>query len=117
MYPVTSDRPRLPRCYVFGTQFDDRTKLVRKYCYETMLVDLRREPNNPHDPNAVSVWISVSGFFGHKKKQNGYLKRSHAERVSIPLDAGHSLWAQIDEIYDPPGRRYPNVRLNVGYDD
>jgi len=81
-----------------------------------MNVQLRREPNNPHDPNAVSVWIKVSGFFGSRQKQIGYLKRSHAERIAKVLDDNFRYWAQIDDIYDPEGRDYPNVKLNVGYE-
>ena len=111
-----SHRPGLPRCYVVGTGFEGREKIIRKHCHETMDVQLRREPNNPYDPNAVSVWVEVSGFLGAKHKQIGYLKRSHAERIAKVLDDNYRLWAQIDEIYDPEGRDYPNVKLNVGYD-
>lgn len=77
---------------------------------------LHREPHNSYDSNAVAVWVEVPGFFGSKPKQIGYLKKAHAARVAKVLDAGHSLWAQIDEIYDPPGRDFPIVRLNVGYE-
>ena len=80
-----------------------------------MDVQLRREPNNPHDPNAVSVWVSVPGFLGAKLKQIGYLKKNHAARIAKVLDANHKLWAQIDQIYDPEGRDHPDVKLNVGY--
>ncbi len=81
-----------------------------------MDVHLLREPNNPHDPDAVSVWVEVPGFLRAKRKQIGYLKRSYAERIAKVLDDNYRLWAQIDEIYDPEGRDHPNVRLNVGYD-
>jgi hypothetical protein len=113
----TTDRPGLPRCYVVGNHIRDRTKVIRKHCFETKFVELRREPNNPHDPNAVAVWVSVPSFFsGSKQKQIGYLKRSHAERIAKVLDANYKLWAQIDEIYDPEGWKFPKVKLNVGYD-
>ena len=56
-------------------------------------------------------------FLWTKQKQKGYLKKSHAERIAKVLDSGHRLWAQIDEIYDPAGREYANVKLNVGYED
>ncbi|MBT8097156.1 MAG: HIRAN domain-containing protein [Woeseia sp.] len=81
-----------------------------------MDVQLRREPHNPHDPNAVSVWVSAPGFFGAKLKQIGYLKKNHAARITKVLDANLKLWAQIDQIYDPEGRDHPDVKLNVGYD-
>lgn len=109
-------KPGLPRCYVVGTGFEGRNKIIRKHCHTGMDVQLRREPHNPHDPNAVSVWISVQGFLGAKSKQIGYLKSSHAKRISEVLDANHSLWAQIDEIYAPDGRDHPDIKLNVGYD-
>lgn len=109
-------RHDLPRCYVVGAGFEGRAAIIRKYCRETMDVQLRREPNNPYDANAVSVWITIPGFIGAKEKQIGYLKKSHAKRVAKVLDANHKLWAQIDEIYDQEGRDYPNVKLNVGYD-
>ena len=81
-----------------------------------MDVHLRREPDNPHDPNAVSAWVEVSGFLGARHKCIGYLKRTHAERVARVLDDNYRLWAQIDEIYDPEGKDYPSVELNVGYE-
>ena len=116
MNEIASERPGLPRCYVVGTGFEGRAKIIRKHCFETMDVRLRREPDNPHDPNAVSVWVEVPGFFGSKQKQIGYLKRNHAERIANVLDKNYRLWAQIDEIYDPELRDHPNVKLNVGYE-
>jgi hypothetical protein len=65
----------------------------------------------------VSAWISVPGFLGTKQKQIGYLKRNQAERIAPVLDSGHKLWAKIREIYDPPGRVHPDVKLHIGYDD
>lgn len=109
-------RPDLPRCYVVGTGFEGRATIIRKYCRETMDVQFRRERNNPHDENAVSVWVTIPGIIGVKHRQIGYLKKSHAARIAKVLDARHKLWAQIDEIYDPDGQAHPRVRLNVGYD-
>ena len=114
--PRDTQRPGLPRCYVVGTGFEGRARIIRKHCHKTMGVELRREPNNSHDPNAVSVWVEVRSFLGSKRKLIGYLKRSHAERIAKVLDKNYRLWAQIDEIYDPEGKEFPNVKLNVGYD-
>ena len=112
----STERPGLPRCDVFGTRYYGRAKTVRKHCDVTMGVQLRREPNNFHDPNAVSVWVEVPGFFGARKMCIGYLKRSHAKRVAKALDNDNTLWAQIYEIYDPEDAEYPYVSLNVGYE-
>ena len=116
MKSQSTERPGLPRCYVVGTGFEGRQKIIRKHCFETMDVQLLREPNNPHDPDAVSVWVEVPGFLRAKRKQIGYLKRGHAERIAKVLGDNYRLWAQIDEIYNPEGRDHPVVRLNVGYD-
>ena len=106
------------RFYVVGTSFGDRASTIRKNCFESMNVILHREPNNQHDPNAISVWVSVSGLlFGTKQKQIGYLKKSHAAKLAKVLDAGIDYSAVIDDLYIPePGLDVsPNVKLEVNY--
>ncbi len=116
MAGVTLKRHTLPRCYVVGTSFEGRDRIILKHCYEGMKVRLQREPSNPHDPNAVSVWVAVRGFFSTRSKMIGHIKRSHAKILSKEIDKGKVLVAIIDEIYIPENQAAsPSVKLFVDY--
>ena len=65
-------------------------------------LDLQREPNNPHDANAVSV-----GWRGHKL---GYLPRRENAAASWSLDRGQQLSARISKLAQHPN---PARRIEV----
>jgi hypothetical protein len=62
-----------------------RQEIIRKYCYVGQELELIREPDNPHDPHAVGLWITTKGLFRTTKHQIGYLPAYVVERL-IPED-------------------------------
>jgi hypothetical protein len=48
---------------------------------------LEREPDNPHDPNAIGVWFLNDRL--------GYLQRSVAKELAPEIDAGKKLTAKF----------------------
>lgn len=66
-----------------------RQKLVSQ-CEAGEMLKLVREPDNPHDPNAIAVY-SASG-------QLGYLSAEVAEELAEQMDAGAELGAEVQEV-------------------
>ena len=65
---------------VAGTSF--RQKDIDSF-YEDNSIELKREPNNPQDPNAVSIIHEETG------KPVGYIPREVARTLAIIMDAGY----------------------------
>lgn len=67
-------------------------------------LDLQRQPNNPHDPNAIIVmW--------HNNKI-GYIPRALAQDINRQLTAGMSIDATIIDIKPVRfGRKWIKIRL------
>lgn len=63
---------------------------------------LRREPDNPADPLAISVWATGPGT----DWRIGYLERAVAARVAPRLDAGVAVTATLAGWWDEPGGRW-----------
>jgi single-stranded-DNA-specific exonuclease len=70
-------------------------------------VELRRQPDNPHDANAIGV------FFG--ALHVGYLRREIARRLAPKLDGGERYRAQIASVTGG-GARSLGVNLFVRHD-
>ncbi len=73
---------------VTGTSFDGRQnvlELLAKYHPELISVKLIREPQNPHDRNAVAVIAEVRGKV---KAMLGYLPQAVAAVVAAMMDKG-----------------------------
>ena len=71
---------------IAGVTYGNRqTALARLETYdiEAITVRLEREPNNPHDSNAIKVLISVNGSASYKL---GYLPRQQAALLAPLLD-------------------------------
>lgn len=54
-----------------------------------MKVSLVREPDNPHDPNAVAVWDEFEAM------QFGYIKRQYAWPIARAIDRGDPVSAVV----------------------
>ncbi len=63
---------------------------------------LHREPDNPADALAVSVWATGDGA----PWRIGYLERAVAARLAPRLDAGVEVTATLAGWWDEPGGRW-----------
>ena len=88
-----------------GVTFDDCQANIRQYgCPDIGTYAVIREPENPHDPNAVRV--SLFGIY-----EMGYLPRVVAKEVAQMMDAGRTFLAEfICRNEYPP---YEKVGLTV----
>ena len=82
------------RCAVVGsahrnTDGTSRQDLI-KMCHTGDAIDLRREPDNQHDSNAIAVWAPNG--------QIGYISRGRAERMASEMDGGKIFHAKISDI-------------------
>jgi hypothetical protein len=99
-----------------GTGFEGRQNLIRSYCQDGKPVVLAREPHNPHDPNAVAVYIQVSrlgGILGSSLKQIGYIKASTAKSLAKAMDSGAKITGHVKSYWAPEDREFPRVTLEI----
>ena len=100
---------------IVGVTFDNRQALIRNLV-EGDTLELAREPENPHDRNAVAV---MKG-----KDHLGYIGREAAVELAREMDGGGSFHVIVSSIvgggYEPSGLRRSygaNIRikrLNAG---
>ncbi len=64
---------------------------------------LAREPDNPHDPNAVRV-----EWRGHKL---GYVPRAENAALAWAMDRGEAVSARVTRL-----RHHPNPRMRIEFD-
>ncbi|WP_449284173.1 HIRAN domain-containing protein [Luteimonas qiangzhengi] len=110
---------------VVGTGFNNadgrsRADLIRRYCKPGTPLHLEREPNNPHDANAVAVLVEaprILGLFGGGRVQIGYLREGTARSVAKRLDAGKGVTGRVTTMYAPPGREHPRVSAELTNND
>lgn len=102
---------------VAGTGFEGRASLIRAHCREGSPIDLRREPTNPHDPEAIAVWMRCNLLFGLVKtwKKIGYIKAARADGLAPKIDSGVIVveHASVRSFYAPSGRDHPRVSLSI----
>ena len=71
-----------------GVTFGDCQKSIIKWGHSDIgYFSLEREPDNPHDPNAVGVWFLNDRL--------GYLQKPIAEKLAPMMDAGTKLTAKF----------------------
>lgn len=68
----------------------DYDRLLEEGPYETQFLELIREPDNEHDPNAIGVW-----WDGHKI---GHLNKVIAFRMAPEIDAGTKWLCRVEEV-------------------
>jgi hypothetical protein len=73
-------------------------------------VALLREPDNPADPLAISVWLLEGG---RPRWRLGYLDRTVASRVAPRLDAGSEVDAVLDGWVEEPDGRWRRPLLHL----
>ena len=96
------------RARLAGVTFDDVPQNINKFGYKDIgTLALVREPNNPHDPNAVKV--TLFGIY-----DMGYLPKDVAKVVAPIMDAGTDLIAEVvkrNEPYKGQGQAGLTIRI------
>lgn len=78
---------------------------LRRVCVRGVLAELRREPSNPHDSNAIQVVVNSVVI--------GYVPATIAAWMSKLCDAGWLLWGRI-KACDPWDDEGPHGPITVG---
>jgi hypothetical protein len=103
---------------VAGTGFEGRETIIRKYCRNGMPVVLKRERKNPHDSNAIGVYINtprLGGLLGKKLSMIGHIKANTAKSLAKRMDSGEKVSGHIKSLYAPPEGDHPRVALHLNY--
>jgi len=88
-----------------GVTHGDRQQNIRYFCYPTFTYDLKREPDNPHDPNAVLVTFGQFDL--------GYLPRPVAQVVAPLMDAGIDLIAEHVSVNEFPPHKTVGLTVRI----
>jgi hypothetical protein len=87
-----------------------RKKIIEKYCRDGQLLTLGWEENNPHDPDAVSVWATVKPVLGFSKMLKiGYIPRNEKDPIVEHMRLGGAAQTRIYRIKWWHERVYVNV--------
>lgn len=80
---------------------------------EGLAVVLTREPDNPHDPNAIAVHVPAAGG------KVGHVPREIAARMAPELDADPQSWiAEVGSILsDPSHPERPGISISCRRND
>lgn len=108
------------RAVIVGTGFEGRAARIRRFCEDGAEIDLRREPQNPHDAEAIGVWMRCSILFGLWRPwaMIGYIQATRADRLAPRLDSGEYklVRANVTSFYAPPGLNHPRVSVEIVVD-
>lgn len=92
----------------------ERQRIARRCKFGQGLL-LIRDPGNPHDPNAIQVW--VKGSFLRRRQQVGFLSAELAEELAPVLDAGGTASAAVAQRTGGSGflwwKKYYGVNILV----
>jgi hypothetical protein len=116
---MPSNRPtrrRTIRSKVVGVTFDNpdgasRQAIIKRFCDAGMELEIRPEPDNPHDENALGVWVRTGGHFGSRGLQIGYIRSELADELGESLEKGCEISARILEVTG--GGRGKNFGVNI----
>lgn len=99
---------------IVGESVGDRQDIIAKQVRSQMVVILRREPQNPHDSNAVAIDVqTTSGVH-----TIGYLGRKVAAEIAPLMDKGIQIPARIARKYGGTNSHpYYGVRVELDIDD
>lgn len=87
-----------------GVTFDNCQANIRQWgCPDIGYFRLERDPDNPHDPNAIGVWFLNDRL--------GYLQKTVAEKLAPLIDTGRNFSAEFISLneYAP----FKNIGLTV----
>lgn len=92
---------------VVGVTIGDRQSVVAALA-ENEWLDIRREPENPADPNACAVWTRAA-----ESQQVGYVPRLEAERLAPLIDSGWKVYALVSKVYPATRGSAAGVRVTL----
>ena len=95
--PFNSWRTHVAGTYYYGDNADQ--------CHPKQAVDLRRNPDNPHDKNAVEVWVG--------RRQIGHIPRDAAGRLAQAIDQGQHVEAHVVRLDWMGEDDHPTVDIRV----
>ena len=109
------------RLTVKGTGFSNpdgtsRANLIRRFVRDGMDVYLEPEPENPHDPNAIAIFIEVKRwfFFGPYRYQIGYVSERWAKSFAKRFAAGGKIVeAYVRSHHAPEDQTFPRVSIEA----
>lgn len=92
-----------------------RQKYIAAFCKRGMPLILKREPENPHDPNAIGVWIKARVLFVFTDVvQIGYLDARTAGELTRHLDRSGKVSAVITDVTGGlAGKRTRGVTIQI----
>lgn len=102
------------KTHIAGTTFNNRQGFI---CYlnahaTDAYVTVRREPNNPFDPNAVRVLGHVRGG---KHVDLGYIPRNLAEELAPIMDKGEKAFVQDFSVVRARHAKNYGVVITIKY--
>ena len=90
-----------------GVSFGDCQKNIRQWgCADIGTYAVIREPDNPHDPNAIRV--SLFGIH-----HVGYLPRDAARRIAPLMDAGRTFLSEFVRVTRYPPHERVGMMLRI----
>ena len=83
-----------------------RQAYIAKFCHPGTSVALKREPDNPHDPNAVAVFVTARALiFFSGPVQIGYLGADLAPEIARHMDKGGLVTAVVSDVTGGAGKK------------
>ena len=86
---------RLTRQLIRGSQADETRGTESVYLVNSG-VTMTRESNNPHDRNAVRLFVDGIWI--------GYVPRSDSSEVACRIDGGRSMQCRLERVHVDPAR-------------
>lgn len=105
------------RAIVAATGYEGRAERIRSFCRKGAPVELRREPGNAHDKDAIAVYMQCSVLFGLWRpwRSIGYIKAARADGLAPKIDSGAYAVraAHVHSFYAGEGKDHPRVSVQI----
>ena len=96
----------MPSFVIAGTWLPEHSDVIELECEQGDALELKREPQNSYDANAIAVFKS-GGDSGMTYIDDllllGYVPAELAKELAVDMDAGATVIARIKQISAPPG--------------
>ena len=73
-------------------------------------MELIREPDNPHDKNAIAVFLKLGRLL--EIGQVGYIGREDAALLAVLMDSGSKLVAYAEDVGLYEGKYYLHISVS-----